>query len=352
MSPLTRHAGALVQWFREQELLRGPYLFVDYWANVLGLDGVTPEDHVRRGFVDPALFKLGIDRPELEVPKLGSYLLVFLVGPLLFAFRAFRRLGRYRLRFQNERTRQVLDALDRYRLTLDPAGREPDAAGDPDLPPRCDVRLGDTVLARDVLDPYRVAGYSSLFWAANKLPLASLLGLALVGVMAPLLSTLDLLEITARYWIPVGFPLLVVFLYGVLREWLTALLGGVPILLGTVLVRVLRPSTPYDWSVFFWALAGIFLVYLLADWFFSPRPVPPALLLYTRDDPAHPYRREEDAPWWIEGRTYWVWRYLLLSPAELNKFWERDWERVDLWIRADGPDAGQLEWVVTDLHYR
>ncbi|HKK09114.1 MAG TPA: hypothetical protein VKA44_09530, partial [Gemmatimonadota bacterium] len=50
--------------------------------------------------------------------------------------------------------------------------------------------------------------------------------------------------------------------------------------------------------------------------------------------------------------TYWVWRYLALTPAELNKFWERDWERVELWVRADGPGAGQLEWIVTDGHYR
>ena len=42
----------------------------------------------------------------------------------------------------------------------------------------------------------------------------------------------------------------------------------------------------------------------------------------------------------------------MLSPAELNKFWERDWERIEIWIRADGPDAGALEWVVTDAHYR
>ena len=344
--------GALVQWFREQELLRGPFLFVDYWANVLGMDGVTPPEHVERGFVDPPLFKLGVDRPELDVPSLWSYLLLFLAAPVLFATRRFRRLGRYRLRFGNPRSRQVLEQLDRYTLTLDPAGREPDEEGDPTLPPRCDVRIGDTVLARDVLDPYRVAGFSSLFWAANKLPMASLLALVAVGVAAPILSALDLLELTTRYWVPVGFPALIAVLYVIFREWLTAILGAVPVLLGTYLMHVLDPATPNDWSVFFWALAGIFALYLLADWFFVPRPVPPALLLYTADGPGHPYARPEDAPWWLDGETYWVWRYLLLSPAELNKFWERDWERVDLWIRADGPDAGQLEWVVTDLHYR
>jgi hypothetical protein len=343
--------GSLVHWFREQELLRGPFLYVDYWANVFGIEGVVPDDHVEGGFVDPPLFKLGIDRPELEVPRLGSYLLLFLVGPFLLPFRSFRRLGRYRLRFGGSRAQDVQEALARYRLTLDSAGREPDPAGDPDLPPHVDVRLGDTTLARDVIDPYRIAGFSSLFWATNKLLLASLLGLLVVGIGAPTLNAVGLTDLS-RLWLPVGFPLLVLVLYGVFREWLTALLGGVPILLGTGLIGVLRPSTPYDWSVFFWSLAGIFGLYLLADWFFVPRPVPPVLLLYTRDGPGNPYRRDEDAPWWLEGRTYWVWRYLLLSRAELNKFWERDWERVDLWIRADGPDAGQLEWVVTDLHYR
>ena len=367
MSP-DRAGGSLVRWFREQDLLRGPFLFVDYWANTLGLGGISNPDHVRDGFVDPALFRLGVDRPDLELPRLGSYLLLFLVGPFLFAFRSFRRIGRYRMRFGSRRGERVQEALRRYELSLDPAGSTPaipatpvagpddddaDAPGTPEpATRRVDVRLGDRVLARDVLNPFRVAGFSSLFWAANKLPLASLMGLVVVGVMAPLLSATGLLDITARYWIPIGFPLLVAVLYLLFREFLTALLGGVPVLLGTYLVGVLRPSTPYDWSVFFWALAGIFLVYLLADWFFVPRPVPPVLLLYTRDEPGNPYVRDDDAPWWLEGRTYWVWRYLLLSPAEINKFWERDWERVDLWIRADGPDAGSLEWVVTDLHYR
>jgi hypothetical protein len=349
---MTRPAAYLVQWFKEQGLLRGPFLFVDYWANVLGLEGVTPQEHTERGFIDPPLFRMGIDRPDLEIPRLRSYLLLFLAGPILFAFRSFRRLGRYRLRLGTVLGREIFAALDRHRLELEPAGYPPHPGEGNQPPARCNVRLGDTVIARDLIHPHRVAGFSSLFWAANKLPLASLAGILVVGVAAPVLANLKLLELTTQYWIPVGFPLLVLVLYVVFREVMTAILGGIPILLGTCLVSVLRPTTPTDWQVFFWALAGIFALYLLVDWFFLPRPVPPALLLYTGQGPGRPYQREEDSPWWLEGEAYWVWRYLLLSPAELNKPWEKDWERVDLWIRADGPEAGQLEWVVTDLHYR
>jgi hypothetical protein len=99
-------------------------------------------------------------------------------------------------------------------------------------------------------------------------------------------------------------------------------------------------------------MLALLALLLAADWFFLPRPVPPVLMLYSKDAPARAYERPGDEPYWLEGRTYWVWRYLMLSPAELNKFWERDWERVEIWIRADGPEAGRLEWVVLDAHYR
>ena len=90
--------GSLIRWLLEQRLLRGPYLFIDYWANVLGLGGIVAERTVRDGFVDPALFRLGIDRPDLEIPRLRHALSLFLIGPLLLPFRSFRRLGRRALR--------------------------------------------------------------------------------------------------------------------------------------------------------------------------------------------------------------------------------------------------------------
>jgi hypothetical protein len=336
-----RKGGALVGWLRQQNLLRGPYLFVDYWANVLGLEGVVPDRHSARRFIDLPLFRLGVDRPDLEIPRLRSYVFLFLVGPFLVAFRFFRRLGQYRLGFRSPRARQVQESLDQFRLDLRSNGDG-----------RVDVGLGETTFARHVLDPYLVSGYSSLFWAANKLPLASFSAILLVAIMTPVLHATHLLDVTLDFWVLLAFPGLVLLMLAVYREWTTAVLGALPVVIGRYLWGVLGPSGTGSWATFFWSLAGLYLLYLLADWFFMPRPVPPALLLYTADGEGRPYDRGGDAPYWLEGRTYWVWRYLLLSPAELNKFWERDWERVELWIRADGPDAGALEWVVTDLHYR
>lgn len=340
VDPAPRATGSLVRWFLEQRLLRGPFLFMDYWASVLRLGGIVPDRHAREGFIDPPLFRLGIDRPDLEIPRLRHYLLLLLATPVLLPIRCFRRLGRYRFRFGRGVGEEVQAALGRYRLELEPAG-----------PGRVHVHRNGSYLARDVLDPYLVSGFCSLFWAAYKLPLASLSAILLVAVLTPILSATGFLVLITDYWVPVGVPLLVVLLYLTYRDWPTAIFGALPLLFGRYLIAVFGPGSE-DWRAFFWSLAGLFALYLLVDWFFLPRPVPPVLLLYAADGPGFPYARPEDAPYWIDGKRYWVWRYLILSPAELNKFWERDWERVDLWIRADGPNAGQLEWVVTDMHYR
>jgi hypothetical protein len=337
----TRRSGSLIEWLIEQGLLRGPHLFVDYWASVLRLGGMIPEAQIRAGLVDPPLFRAGLDRPDFQIPRLRFYLLLFVVGPLVLPFRSFRRLGRYRLRFLGRLGREIQDALARYWLDLTRAA-----------PGRVHASLGTTPLARDILDPHLVAGFCSLFWAAYKLPLASFSAILLVAVATPAFYAAGLLGVVADFWMPVGFPLIVVLLYAVYREWVTAILGALPVAVGRYLLRFAQPSSVEGWLAFVWPLLGLFALYLLFDWFFMPRPVPPVLLLYTADGPGSPYEREGDAPHWLEGRVYWVWRYLVLSPAELNKFWERDWERVDLWIRADGDDAGKLEWVVTDLHYR
>ena len=86
---------------------------------------------------------------------------------------------------------------------------------------------------------------------------------------------------------------------------------------------------------------------------FERRSLPPALYLYVNDPKSRlfPYR-EGHEPYWLEGRFYWVWRFVTLAPAELIKFWEKDWERLEIWVRADGERRGRIEWIVNDWHYR
>ena len=338
---LTARTGRLIEWLSAQNLLRGPFVYADYWATVLGLNGVTREAISRDGLHHPPLFRLGVDRPDLELPSRRAYFLLFFLGPLLLPFRSFRRLGHYRIRLRHREGDEVLRALEQFRLAVQPIA-----------PGRVRVAHGERVLADELIDPHLVIGFSSFFWATYKLPLASLVAILSVGILAPLLAQLGLLAATLDLWIPLGYPVLVLLIYAALREWAPAFIGALPVVFGRYMFSVLQPAATREWAPFIWALVALFVLYIVADWLFSPRPVPPVLMLYTRDGPAHPYARKEDAPWWLEGNAYWVWRHLVLSPAELNKFWERDWERVELWIRADGERAGALEWIVTDMHYR
>ena len=337
--------GSLAAWLVDQKLLRGPYLYTDYWASVLRLGDSVRDERERAGLVDNPLFRLGIDRPELELPRLRYYFILFFAGPFLLPFRFFRRLGRYRIRVRSGVGERVLDALQDYEIRL-----ESTAAGRVDV--RGPAASGDSPVARNVIEPLAVSGFSSLFLAAYKLPLAALAAILIVGISTPALNGAGVLDSLGSRAIGIGFVLLVGLLYVVFREFVTAVLGAVPVLIAALLYWSLELGTTRDWGAFSMWLAVLFAVYLLVDSFFFPRPVPPALFFYTSTGRGAPYRRPEDAPWWLEGSDYWVWRYLMLTPAEINKFWERDWERVELWIRADGPDAGLLEWVVTDGHYR
>ncbi|MFQ5529954.1 MAG: hypothetical protein ACE5FP_06335, partial [Gemmatimonadota bacterium] len=89
--------GSLAAWLVEQKLLRGPYLYTDYWASVLRFGDGERGEREHAGLVDKPLFRLGIDRPELELPRLRYYFILFFAGPFLLPFRFFRRLGKYRL---------------------------------------------------------------------------------------------------------------------------------------------------------------------------------------------------------------------------------------------------------------
>lgn len=364
-------AGGLAAWLEQQGLLRGPFLYQDYWDAVLRLDLPGTARRRAAGLISPDLFRVGLERPDLEVPRLRHYLVLFLLGPFLLPFRSFRRLGRYRLSYRSQVADEVLERLESYRLALSaadaggaaadgPEARETGtggpARGDADEAAggaeRVDASLAGETVGRGLLHPHRVPGFVSLFYATYKLPLACLTAIAVAALLVPAARATGTLATVLDLWIPAGFPLLVALLYLVWRDWLTAVLGAFPVVIARFLFPFLDPGGAGGWTAFALAFGGLFLLYLLIDWFFMPRPVPPTLMLYTSEGPGRPYDREEDAPWWLEGESYWVWRYLMLTPAELNKFWERDWERVELWIRADGPEAGRLEWVVTDAHYR
>jgi hypothetical protein len=349
---MTGRAGALVQWFRDQGLLRGPFLFVDYWANILGVRGHHPRRARARRAHRPALFRLGIDRPDLDAqasaPTSSSSWWDPSSSPSAPSAASDATASGFGAAAQPGRPRPArpLPPHPRPRRPRARPGRRPRPAASLRRPPgrhRPRPRRPRPLPRRRLQLP---------LLGRQQAALASLFGLLVIGIAAPLLSdhraSSSSPSSTGSPWVPAPGA----------RPLRSCSGSGSP-------PPRRHPHPPGD-------LPGgrapavhpLRLVRLLLVPGRHLPALPPGRLVLratTRparapplhpQGPGHPYVREEDAPWWVEGETYWVWRYLLLSPAELNKFWERDWERVDLWIRADGPDAGQLEWVVTDLHYR
>ncbi|MHA1579314.1 MAG: hypothetical protein ACTSUQ_06775 [Candidatus Freyarchaeota archaeon] len=77
------------------------------------------------------------------------------------------------------------------------------------------------------------------------------------------------------------------------------------------------------------------------------------LYLYASEGPLFPYKRREDAPVWVEGKYYWVMRFVYLWPGEFTvaarSLYHEDYERVEVWVNAE---TGVLEWIVGDYHWR
>ena len=146
--------GSLAAWLVEQELLRGPFLFTDYWASVLRFETEDDEARENAGLVDQALFRLGIDRPDLDLPSLRYYLILFFAGPFLMPFRFFRRLGRYRIRVRAGVGQRVLDSLRDYEIRL-----ESTSAGRVNV--RGPAASGDSVIAQDLIEPLAISGFAT-----------------------------------------------------------------------------------------------------------------------------------------------------------------------------------------------
>ena len=77
------------------------------------------------------------------------------------------------------------------------------------------------------------------------------------------------------------------------------------------------------------------------------------LYWYDKRPEAFPMQSQEDAPVWLKGDQYWVFRNLFWWPFELTVgsrgLEHEDWERIELWVNAV---TGKPEWIISDYHWR
>jgi hypothetical protein len=322
----------------------GPFLFCDYWASVLGLRSLVNPRLLEREAISLGLFKNGLNRPQARLPKLRYYLITFIAGPLFLTYHLAAQLG-FVLRRRTKVDTSFRDAMAKFQLLLTE-----------DQEDRRFARVADTQggLGHRVLNPHRMSVITSLFYPTYKVFIASLITVLITVILIPLLHDINFLSTVMPFFEALAYPLLFAILYLIFRDLLTALLAPMPLFAVRFLLRYSGTMPPENWRPFLLGMGGCALVFYLAEWFFIPRPLPPALYFYVNDpqDPNFSYRPEH-APYWLKGRFYWVWRFVTLFPAELNKPWEPDWERLEVWVRADdGEQMGMIEWLVTDLHYR
>lgn len=317
-----------------------PYLYCDYWASVLGLRGIVREAAERKGLLDAAVFRACLDRPELRLPGPSYYLLTLLAGPIFIPYRLLRIA---RAKILPPRADEVAAArlLEPHQLEVTPeSGGRVAAAwhGEP--------------LARGLLDPQRTEAVFSLVYPTYKVLVGAFLAILFSILSHLLLQRETVPEALADALRFAHYPLVVAIQWLIFRDVITAVAAPLPVYLVVGGMRLVGVSDPRP-QAFAGALLVLAVAYFLIDAFLVPRGLPPALYLYVNDpdSPAYPYERGQ-GPAWLAGHAYWVWRFMSLTHAEVNKFWERDWERIEVWVRADGDAAGEIEWVVLDFHYR
>jgi hypothetical protein len=316
------------------------FVYCDYWASVLGLRGIVRAALLRHGLIDLSRFRTSLDRPETRLPGMRYYLLTLLAGPVLIPYRLLLH-ARSKLHLKVTAEDEAAAALASCALRLAPR-----AHGHVDL-----QRDGET-LATDLFDPRRAEVVFSLVYPTYKVLFAAFVAIALALISQAALheGVPSRLENWVRF---AHYPLVVAFSWLLFRDTLTAFAAPLPVYVVVAalgLSGTLREPRPEAFAV---ALIALAVAYFIVDGFLVPRALPPALYYYSADpaDPSHPYEPGQ-APTWLAGRAYWVWRFSYATAAELNKVWERDWERVEVWVRADGPQAGDVEWIVVDFHYR
>jgi hypothetical protein len=187
-----------------------------------------------------------------------------------------------------------------------------------------------------------------MFFARYKIFLASMVAIGYGALIEPVSSLFGAESVLVPYLGVFSYPIVLVILYFMFNDLLTATVAPLPLI---ALRHIARIGQGFEGFVI--AVVGTAFVLYLVEWFFIPRSLPPALYLYVNDGNSKhfPYRSGHE-PYWLEGKCYWVWRFVTLAPAEMLKFWEKDWERLEIWLRAEGEAAGRMEWIVTDWHYR
>lgn len=315
------------------------HLYTDYWASVLSIRGVVSDSVQRRGCVDLDVFRSCLNRPETRLPGFGYYVVMLLLGPVLIPYRMIQRMAS-RLHVPRAGEAEADELLAPYKLQL-----------------QCDggvarLRWRGENVAESLVDPERPEVVFSVVYPTYKVLLAALLAIGL-SLFSHWLSKRPGLEVWLGNLLLFGnFPLLAALLYLIFRDWVTALVAPLPVFIVLWVVSLLGPVRDLPLGTLPASMAGLAVAYFVVDAFLVPRGLPPTLYFYDSDpaSPMHPYAPGQ-APSWLRGR-YWVWRFVTVTPAEVHKFWERDWERVEVWVRAEGDAAGCIEWVVSDFHFR
>lgn len=317
----------------------GPFLFCDYWASVLNLRGIVNLEALSAAGMSLELFRKILNRPAAGLPRLGYHILTSLLKPFLVIARLLMRLaGASRKQptapYDREAMRSLL--ID-HSLTV-----QPKRGG------LADVFSDGDAIGSDIVNPFRLRGSSSMFFARYKVFLASLVALGYGALIGPVSGLFGAENVLVPYLGVLSYPIVLLILWFMFDDLLTATVAPLPLI---AIRMIIRGSHGFEGFVL--AVVGTGLVLYLVEWFFIPRSLPPALYLYVNDKDSgyFPYKPGHE-PYWLDGRYYWVWRFVTLAPAELMKFWEKDWERLEIWIRADGEKRGRIEWIVTDWHYR
>jgi hypothetical protein len=317
----------------------GPFLFCDYWASVLELGGIVNDRALSRMGLSLEIFRKILDRPSAGLPRLGYFILATLLKPVIVLARVVLRLAGWRPRPRPRRNDQsaMREVLLKHALDVRPSDD-----GD------ADVYLEGEKVAGGLVNPYRLRASASLFFARYKVFLGAGVALGYGALIGPIAALFGHGNVLVPYLGALFYPVVLLILWVMFDDLLTATVAPLPLIALSYIVRI-----GHGFKGFVIAVVLIGLILYLVEWFFIPRSLPPALYLYVNDPASRffPYKSGHE-PYWLKGKYYWVWRVVNLAPAELIKFWEKDWERLEVWVRAEGEGKGRIEWIVNDWHYR